>query len=150
MLFFLLILFFALLVHFERFSCQLKRSVSQAAPFISFIRSTGYVEATGQPFDSPETLSYSPKVNISKKAATGWELTQTKKQQTLYFDCAKHINYKKIYIYMYIQQTILCKHGKYVSFSENVVSHLINTGNVGIRRDHKKLTFRACERSPSP
>ena len=61
-------------------------------------------------------------INISKKAATGWELTQTKKQQTLYFDCAKHINYKKIYIYMYIQQTILCKHGKYVSFSENMVS----------------------------
>lgn len=28
------------------------------------------------------------------------------KQQTLYFDCAKHINYKKIYIYMYIQHTI--------------------------------------------
>ena len=78
-------------------------------------------------------------INISKKAATGWELTQTKKQQTLYFDCAKHINYKKIYIYMYIQQTILCKHGKYVSFSEK--HGVINTGNIGIRKDHKKVTF---------
>lgn len=38
------------------------------------------------------------------------------KQQTLYLDCAKHIDYKKIYNYMYIQQTILCKHVKYVSF----------------------------------
>jgi len=42
---------------------------------------------------------------------------------------------------MYIQQTILCKHVKYVSSSENMVSFFINTGNIGIRKHHKKLTF---------
>lgn len=41
---------------------------------------------------------------------------------------------------MYIQQTILCKHVKYVSFLKTWC-HLINTGNIGIRKHHKRITF---------
>ena len=58
--FFLLIFFFALLVHLERFGCQLKRTVSNvsqaAPPFISSIRATRLfiLEATSKPFDTAE------------------------------------------------------------------------------------------------
>lgn len=48
---------------------------------------------------------------------------------------------------MYVQQTILCKHVKYVSFLKTWC-HFINTGNIGIRKHHKKITFWACKYSP--
>lgn len=50
---------------------------------------------------------------------------------------------------MYIQQTILCKHVKYVSFLKTWC-HFINTGNIGIRKHHKKITFWAFKCSPLP
>lgn len=79
-------------------------------------------------------------MSFKKKASTVKGENTDKKQQTLYLDCAKHINYKKIYIYMYIQQTILCKHVRYVSLLKTWC-HFINTGNIGIRKHHKKITF---------
>lgn len=42
------------------------------------------------------------------------------KQRTYIFDCAKHRTIKR---YIYIQQTILCKHGKYVSFQKTWSYH---------------------------
>lgn len=44
-------------------------------------------------------------MSLKKRLQQFWR-KHRQKQQTLYFDCAKHINYKKIYIYMYVQQTI--------------------------------------------
>lgn len=60
--------FFALLVHLERFSCQLKRTVSnisQAVPLHIFYQGNmffiiiffSFVEATSKPFDTAEKLT---------------------------------------------------------------------------------------------
>lgn len=49
-----------------------------------------------------------------KNAETVWE-KNTDEATNLHFDCAKHRTIKRD---IYIQQTILCKHGKYVSFQK--------------------------------
>ncbi len=58
--------------------------------------------------------------NLKKKnAETVWE-KNTDEATNLHFDCAKHRTIKR---YIYIQQTSLCKHGKYVSFQKTWSYH---------------------------
>lgn len=55
-----------------------------------------------------------------KKAETVWEEKHGRSNEPTFFDCAKHRTIKR---YIYIQQTILCKHGKYVSFQKTWSYH---------------------------
>lgn len=99
-------------------------------------------EATSKPFltqlsnadvYSPRSLKMSLKKKDQEKAATVMG-ENTDQATTPMFWLCKAQNYKKIYFY--IQQTILCKHVKYVSFRKH--GHIINTGNIGIHKRQKK------------
>lgn len=55
-----------------------------------------------------------------KKKPKQFGRENTDEATNLHFDCAKHRTIKR---YIYIQQTILCKHGKYVSFQKTWSYH---------------------------
>lgn len=57
---------------------------------------------------------------LKKKKPKQFGRENTDEATNLHFDCAKHRTIKR---YIYIQQTILCKHGKYVSFQKTWSYH---------------------------